>query len=413
MVKIIFLVVFFVFNIFSFGYSNDRESFSRENLANRNLEILFNKNIQDNQGQDKEFMDILQKYIFGEVFYVGDLDIKLRELLTISVLTTLQTLTQLKGHINAALDAGCKPIEIREVIYNLAPMIGFPKVLNAIYVFNDVIDKRNLTKDLKDLSKVNERNRYKKGSKIERSLYGDEAFEEFKNLPNNMGKDVSKFLTSVRFGDFYTREGIDIKTRELTSMVSLVALGNYIELKSHINGSLKAGNSIENIIASIIQVMPYIGFPNTFVSLKLAKKVIEESNLQSHESFTPLFGIGYENESYSKYFKGKSYLKVLSKEQVNIVNVTFEPKTRNNWHIHNGGGQILLVTDGRGYYQEWGKLPIELKKGDVVNIAPGVKHWHGAAPDSWFSHIAIEVPNKNYFTEWLEPVSDKEYKKLQ
>ncbi|WP_296879963.1 cupin domain-containing protein, partial [Thomasclavelia sp.] len=94
---------------------------------------------------------------------------------------------------------------------------------------------------------------------------------------------------------------------------------------------------------------------------------------------------------------------------VGVANVTFEPGCRNNWHIHHKGGQILLVTDGKGWYQEWGKPAQELKPGDVVNIAPEVKHWHGAAKDSWFAHIAIEVPAKDASNEWLEPVEDKDY----
>ena len=104
---------------------------------------------------------------------------------------------------------------------------------------------------------------------------------------------------------------------------------------------------------------------------------------------------------------------MLNKEQVGLANVTFEPKCRNNWHIHHKGGQILIAVNGRGYYQEWGKPAQELKEGDIVNIPPEVKHWHGAAPDSWFSHLAIEVPSDGGSTEWLEEVPDEEYQKLK
>lgn len=129
-----------------------------------------------------------------------------------------------------------------------------------------------------------------------------------------------------------------------------------------------------------------------------------------------IFPMGGENTAYADYFVGKSYLDMLSTQQVVIGNVTFEPGCRNNWHIHHakkGGGQILLVTAGRGYYHEWGKEPRELHPGDVVNIPPEVKHWHGAAPDCWFSHIAIEVPGEETSNQWCEPVSDEEYDKLK
>lgn len=122
-----------------------------------------------------------------------------------------------------------------------------------------------------------------------------------------------------------------------------------------------------------------------------------------------------EKNPYGKYFVGQSYLNMLSTAGVIIGNVVFEPGCRNNWHIHHaekGGGQILLCTAGQGWYQEWGQKARPLKEGDVVKIAPGVKHWHGAAKDSTFTHIAVEVPGENTYTEWLEPVSGEEYQKL-
>lgn len=134
------------------------------------------------------------------------------------------------------------------------------------------------------------------------------------------------------------------------------------------------------------------------------------------DEFKDIFPRGGENTSFAQYFVGQSYLNMLSLEQVVIGNVTFEPGCRNNWHIHHaksGGGQILLCTAGCGYYQEWGKPARELHPGDVVNIPAGVKHWHGAAPDSWFSHLAVEVPGEDTKNEWCEPVSDADYGKLK
>lgn len=126
-----------------------------------------------------------------------------------------------------------------------------------------------------------------------------------------------------------------------------------------------------------------------------------------------VFPVGEKNEAFAKYFVGQSYLNMLTTEGVSIGNVTFEPGCRNNWHIHHKSGQILLVTAGRGYYQEWGKPAQELRPGDVVNIPPEVKHWHGAAPDSWFAHLAVEVPAEVASNEWLEPVDSEEYNKLK
>lgn len=125
-----------------------------------------------------------------------------------------------------------------------------------------------------------------------------------------------------------------------------------------------------------------------------------------------LFEIGNENSSYARYFVGQSYLNMLSTEGVSIGNVTFEPACRTNWHIHHGGGQILLVTGGKGWYQEFGKNAQSLKAGDVVHIPAEVKHWHGASVNSWFSHLAIEVPSDNNSNEWCEPVSLKDFESL-
>ena len=126
-----------------------------------------------------------------------------------------------------------------------------------------------------------------------------------------------------------------------------------------------------------------------------------------------VFPMGEKNEAFAQYFVGQSYLNMLSTERVTIGNVTFEPGCRNNWHIHHKGGQILLCTAGRGYYQEWGKEAQELHPGDVVNIPPEVKHWHGAAKDSWFAHLAVEVPADGASNEWLEVVNEEDYEKLK
>ena len=122
-----------------------------------------------------------------------------------------------------------------------------------------------------------------------------------------------------------------------------------------------------------------------------------------------LFGLGEPNDAYAQYFDGQSYLNRLTETGGPMANVTFEPGCRNHWHIHHKSGQILLCTMGRGYYQEWGKPAQELKPGDIVCI---VKHWHGAAKDSWFTHISVEIPAKDSSNEWLEAVDENEYNQL-
>ena len=262
------------------GLNSEDIDMTRTDICKKNYRILFNGEALTPAGDDPEMMAILQKYIFGEIFTVGELDIKTREMLTVTSLAVQQTLPQLKAHINGALNAGATPVELREAIYQLAPFIGFPKTLNALSVLNEVFKERGIETPLKSTATVKEEERYEKGLEIQNPLYGDEIKVAMEGLPADMGADVSRFLTEVCFGDFYTREGLDVKTRELLFISALVTTGNTVTLKSHIKGNLKAGNSKETVTAAIIQCLPYVGFPNTLAALKTLKEVLSENGTQ-------------------------------------------------------------------------------------------------------------------------------------
>ncbi len=187
----------------------------------------------------------------------------------------------------------------------------------------------------------------------------------------------------------------------------------------HLENAKNHGVTREEIAAIITHVTMYTGWPKGWAVFRLAKEVWKEDGeaLTEKENYQQsiFFPIGEPNDAFARYFAGQSYLAPVSTEQVPVFNVTFEPGCRNNWHIHkaeSGGGQILICVGGRGYYQEWGKEAVEMTLGDVINIPVGVKHWHGAAPDSWFSHLAMEVPGEGTANEWCEPVSDEDYNKL-
>ena len=142
-------------------------------------------------------------------------------------------------------------------------------------------------------------------------------------------------------------------------------------------------------------------------------KIAEEHQFET----VNVFGKGQPNDAYARYFTGQSYLNPLTKPEdgLFLANITFEPGCRNNWHIHHaktGGGQLLICTAGEGWYQEAGREAVSLTPGTVIVIPAGVKHWHGAKKDAWFSHIAIEMPGEDCSNEWLEPVSDETYNKL-
>ena len=224
----------------------------------------------------------------------------------------------------------------------------------------------------------------------------------------------------VLFGEVWNEETIDTKTKCIITVVSLMASGmTDSSLSYHLQNAKAHGVTKEEIAAIITHATMYVGWPKGWAVFRLAKEVWkEEAPAQTEKEKyqnTIFFPIGEKNP-YGEFFVGQSYLAPVSDKQIPVFNVTFEPSCRNNWHIHhaeNGGGQMLICVGGRGYYQEWDKAPVEMTPGTVINIPANIKHWHGAAPDSWFSHLALEIPAKNGKTEWCEPVSDEAYGKLQ
>ena len=232
--------------------------------------------------------------------------------------------------------------------------------------------------------------------------------------------EFAHFNDDILFGENWNNSDIDVKTRSIITVVALMSQGiTDSSLKYHIMNAKNHGVSQKEMAAIITHVAFYAGWPKAWAVFYLAKEVYgdESEGLTEKDRYQNMifFPIGAPNDAYAKYFVGQSYLSLVSTEQVPVFNVTFEPGCRNNWHIHHaksGGGQMLICVGGRGYYQEWGKDAVELTPGTVINIPANTKHWHGAASDSWFSHLAIEVPGEETSAEWLEPVSEDDYGKL-
>lgn len=239
-----------------------------------------------------------------------------------------------------------------------------------------------------------------------------------------LGEFAPKFAQlndDVLFGEVWSREDkLSLRDRSLVTVVALMAQGLAdSSFQHHLMNAKNNGITKEEIAEILTHAAFYAGWPKAWAAFRMATQVwSEDSNNEDektrHEK-SMVFPVGEPNDGFAQYFSGKSYLAPISVNQVGIFNVTFEPGCRNNWHIHHassGGGQILLCVSGRGWYQEWGKEAQALNPGDAVNIPVGVKHWHGAAKDSWFSHLAVEVPGENSSNEWLEPVEDDVYNLL-
>lgn len=235
---------------------------------------------------------------------------------------------------------------------------------------------------------------------------------------DSLGEFAPKFAElndDVLFGEVWSRENLlPLKERSIVTITALISKGiTDSSLIYHLQSAKANGVTKVEMAEILTHLAFYAGWPNAWAAFRMAKEVYADE-IEESGSHGGLFGLGEPNIAYAKYFIGNSYLNPLTPPDANLhaSNVTFEPRCRNNWHIHHstsGGGQVLICVDGNGWYQEEGKPAQYLKPGDVVTIPPNVKHWHGATKDGWFSHIAIEVPGEKASTEWLEEVSDAAY----
>ena len=235
-----------------------------------------------------------------------------------------------------------------------------------------------------------------------------------------LGEFAPKFAElndDVLFGEVWSREDkLSLKLRSVITVSALIGKGIVdSSLKYHLESARNHGVTRTEMSEMLTHIAFYAGWPNAWAAFRMAKEVYaDDIAAEEHGGF---FGQGEENTAFAKYFIGKSYLKPLTdpSKTVFVANVTFEPGCRNNWHVHHakqGGGQLLICVDGEGWYQEEGKPARSLQPGDVVTIPAEVKHWHGAKADSWFSHLAVEVPGEDTSNEWLEPVTDEAYAAL-
>lgn len=240
---------------------------------------------------------------------------------------------------------------------------------------------------------------------------------------NQLGEFAPMFAhlnDDVLFGEVWNEDALPTKTKCIITVVALMSSGiTDSSLLYHLQNAKNNGVSKKEIAAIITHTTMYTGWPKGWAVFRLAMQVWgADEPAESKEAYekSVMFPVGAPNDAFAKWFTGQSYLCPVSTTQLGIYNVTFEPGCRNFWHIHNadeGGGQILVCVGGHGFYQEWGKEAVEMYPGDCVNIPTGVKHWHGAASDSWFSHFSIEAPGVNCSNEWLENVSDEQYLKAQ
>ena len=242
---------------------------------------------------------------------------------------------------------------------------------------------------------------------------------------DQLGTFAPKFAElndDVLFGEVWSRNDLlSLRDRSLVTLTSLISQGiTDNSLTFHLQSAKNNGITRTEIAEIITHIGFYAGWPKAWAAFRQAKDVWSDDT-QGEDAKAAfqremIFPIGEPNTAYAQYFIGNSYLAPLSSQQITFANVTFEPGCRNNWHIHRatkGGGQLLVGVAGRGWYQEEGKPAVEILPGTVVNIPANVKHWHGAAKDSWVAHLAFTVPGEKTDNVWLEAVTDEQYNALK
>lgn len=359
---------------------SDTDNMNRIETCKQNYRALFGGEALTGQGTDPEMMNILQKFIFGEVFQTGQLSLKQRELITCVTLASLQTLPQLKAHAGAALNVGVTPVELREAMYLTAPFIGFPKMLNAVATVNEVFKERGISLPLQKEGTVTEDNRHEQGKAIQEKLYKGGISDVMAGIPGNMGEDVARFLTDYFFGEIYTRGALDLKTRELLGYCVLTTIEADSQLQSHYHGNLNAGNTPEEVTAAVIQTLPYIGFPAAIKALRIIKQ--EETAPAAENNLVRLSKIMVDPaqlDAYNAFLKEEIEASMRLEPGVLTLYATAEKEAPNRVTIleiyadHAAYESHLKTPHFQKYKQGTLNMVQQLELVDVSPLIPGLK----------------------------------------
>ncbi len=314
--------------------------------------------------------------------------------------------------INDALDAGVTVSQIKEALSQLYAYTGFPRSLNALGTLQQVIEKRKAEgKRSLEGAEANPMSKHynalKQGTEVQTKLTGQPFNYTFSPA-------ADYYLKAHLFGDIFARDNLTHADRELVTVSALAGLdGVAPQLTAHVRGALNMGVTKAQLCAIPKALLTRVGA----VEARRAAIVMRQVGLNVDPSIEVAADLnsawpkGAPNDAYARYFIGHSYLAPM---EGGMANVTFEPRCRNNWHVHHKQVQVLVCVYGRGWYQEWGKPAVELKPGVVIEVPEGVKHWHGAAANSWMQHVTYHKDvQEGASNEWLEPVSDDIYNQLK
>lgn len=252
---------------------NKGESLTMTEKAKTKYNELLKRDAFITKTNDADLESIFNNFVYGEVYNYGTLEPKLRELVTLVSLTASQGTDMIKPHIETALNIGVSPIEIKEALYQCSPYVGYPRVFAALEKANEVFKEKNISLPIESQSTVTESTRFDKGLETQVSMYGDAILTAHSNAAPNQ-KHIQNFLSANCFGDFYTREGLDLQTRELLTFIMIVSLGGAEpQAIAHANANIKMGNSKDMMLEAVTQCLPYIGYPRTLNAITIINNI--------------------------------------------------------------------------------------------------------------------------------------------
>ena len=317
----------------------------------------------------------------------------------------------LKQALNQGFENGLTVSEAKEALSQLYAYTGFPRSLNALGALQQVIKEREAEGKQTEAGREADPlpadyDALKQGTEVQTRLSGQPFNYSF-------APQTDYYLKAHLFGDIFARNTLSEPEREIVTVSAIATLeGCEPQLLAHVKGARNMGVTDEELHAIPNVLAATVGQVEAWRARKAVAAVYGEPFNEGRPN-DGTWPRGEYNSEYAKYFIGSSYLAPMDAQNGGPVNVTFEPGCRNNWHIHHKAVQVLICVDGRGWYQEWGKAPVELKPGTVIAIPEGVKHWHGAARDSWFQHLTYMTKvETGSTTDWLEAVNDEIYSKL-
>ena len=362
----------------------------------------------------KKILIILAAFIMMVLKMNGQnmvLTTKQQALVAIAANEAKGNIVELKTALNEGFELGLTVSEAKEALSHLYAYTGFPRSLNALGALQQVIKERNdagkLTKEGREADPLpKDYDALKQGTKVQTQLVGGKPFNY------TFAPQTDYYLKAHLFGDIFARNNLTFADREIVTVSAISALpGCELQLQAHVSGARNMGVSDEALKEMPALLETKIGAVEA-ERLRGALAAIfgESHNTVQMVDFT-IWPKGEHNTAYAQYFVGNSYLAPM---EGGMANVTFEPRCRNNWHIHHKQVQVLICVAGRGWYQEWGKEAVEMTPGTIIAIPAEAKHWHGAAKDSWFQHLTYHKDVKEGASnEWLEPVTDEIYNKLK